>query len=91
MPEPVPLFHAERWVTQWQTLGGAISIRAGSFCRAGKRDVDGPGVATLRLAEPWNSPRRQQIQHLHAMLDLPGARDRVIEYMSRQGASSGRN
>jgi hypothetical protein len=90
MPEPVPLFHAERWVSQWKALGGIISIGDGLLNPAGKSLGDIlKSAKTLTLAEPWNSPRRHQVQHLRAMLELPGAQDRVIEYICRQRSSSG--
>lgn len=81
------LFHAERWVTQWRDLGGYLTIGKWPL-------VDGKPTLldlapTFPLADPWDSPRRRQVAHLRAALAMPGARDRVIDYLARVDASRG--
>lgn len=79
------LFNAERWVTKGRAVGGILAIAPG------RNEIDpllelGP---TFPLAEPANSPRRRLVEHLRRMLSMPGARDRVIDYLARVEASRG--
>ena len=81
------LFHPERWVLRWRALGGFVTVADWPL-------VDGEPTLldlapTFPAAEPWDSPRRHLAAHLRAALAMPGARDRVADYLARVEASRG--
>ena len=84
------LFHAERWVSQWRAVGGFLTVAPGRISTGGTEINPLLDLApTFPLAEPWDSPRRRQVAHLRSALTLPGARDRVIDYLARVDVSRG--
>jgi hypothetical protein len=80
------LFHPERWLSLWKAAGGTVYVGQLPIGTDSLLDL----APTFPLAEPYDSSRRHQVQHMRAMLALPGARDSVIDNLKRKEAFCGR-
>lgn len=84
MAEVTPLFHPERWLAEWEAVGGTLYVG------------DGPGGAERLLdltprdvSSWWDTPRRNEAERLRNLLDLPGAHALLADYLERRRATRG--
>lgn len=89
MADVAVLFHAERWVSEWRAIGGTVYLAESALATASGCDGLLEMGPTFSLAEPGDSPRRRQVEHLRKALAMPGARDAVRDHMIKRHATIG--
>lgn len=90
MAEVTFLFHPERWLTAWAAVGGFVTVADGLPDEHGHRSPALLELApTLPLAEPWDSPRRREVERLKRQIERPEAQAAVLDYLLRRKATMG--
>lgn len=84
MGEVVSLISPKRWLSEWRAAGGFVTLGDGPFGPDGQRTVGMLELAPkFSLSEPWDSPRRREVERLKRQVAGSLARLAVIAYMRR--------